>query len=422
MVLLHVLHDLAAREKWTLTVAHLNHQLRGRSSEADQRLVERAAKKFGCRVIAERADIRQFARASKLSVEMAARRLRHDFLARTARQLQIRTVALAHHADDQVELFLLRLLRGSGSEGLAGMKWSSLSPANPQIELVRPLLNQSKSVLAEFANSRKIPFREDASNKSLDILRNRVRHELIPLLRRRYQPGLERTILRVMEIIRAESEVVGRAAADWLEDPGRKKKFDDLAVAVQRRCVQAQLQKLAVPTEFDLVEDLRTAAERPVSISPELRLTRDAAGRVHLAQSSFGLAFSPSSLTIRLEGRAGEAEFGSLQISWAIEQKRTLPAKRPKESECFDADKVGAQVALRHWQPGDQFQPIGMACAVKLQDLFTNGKIPAGRRRQLVIATAANGEIFWVEGLRISERFKLVSATKRRLQWRWKRI
>src|SRR5439155_18233268 len=147
-------------------------------------LVRRAAEKLRLTVLVERAEVRQFARAHKLSLEMAARKLRHDFLARAAAQKSIPTVALAHHADDQLELFFLRLLRGSGGEGLAGMKWRNRSPSNPQIELVRPLLDLPKAPLREFAIQKHIKFREDASNKCLDFRRNRIRHELLPLLRR----------------------------------------------------------------------------------------------------------------------------------------------------------------------------------------------------------------------------------------------
>jgi len=191
MALLHVLHGLAARNRWRLTVAHFNHGLRGRSSDADGRLVARTAKKLGLPFVSERADVRQFASAHKLSIEMAARKVRHDFLARAAARRRISSVALAHHADDQLELFFLRLLRGSGGEGLAGMKWRNPSPSSPKIELIRPLLDQPKSALKSFAAEMKIPFREDATNALLEIQRNRIRHELLPLLREKYQPALD---------------------------------------------------------------------------------------------------------------------------------------------------------------------------------------------------------------------------------------
>jgi tRNA(Ile)-lysidine synthase len=179
MVLLHLLAGLAPDHGWRLAVAHFNHRLRGRSSDADERLVRKAADTLGLPFISDAADVRKYASAHKLSIEMAARQLRHGFLARVARKRGIRTIALAHHADDQVELFFLRLLRGAGGEGLAGMKWKNPSPRHPGIQLVRPLLDCTKSELAAWARRERIPFREDASNASLKFQRNRIRHELL---------------------------------------------------------------------------------------------------------------------------------------------------------------------------------------------------------------------------------------------------
>src|SRR5207302_6394770 len=128
--------------------------------------------------VSDLADVRAYASEQKLSIEMAARTLRHRFLAHAASRLSIHTVALAHHADDQVELFFLRLLRGAGGEGLAGMKWQNPSSQDPHILLTRPLLGQSKSDLLSFAKEHGIHFREDATNAQMDFQRNRIRHEL----------------------------------------------------------------------------------------------------------------------------------------------------------------------------------------------------------------------------------------------------
>jgi tRNA(Ile)-lysidine synthase len=550
MVLLHVLHKLARKHGWRLTVAHFNHRLRGRSSDADERLVRRTAERLGLPVVVEAAGVRELARAQGISLEMAARKLRHDFLARTARRQNSPFVALAHHADDQLELFFLRLLRGSGGDGLAGMKWRNPSPTDAKVQLVRPLLDQTKAVLCEYAAEQRIRFREDASNAQLDFQRNRIRHELLPLLRRKYQPALDRTISRAMEIVGAEAEFVGQAAEEWLRwlgspksegqrpKEGRRAKseevrassrrllreeqqrheglrFDDLPVAVQRRCMQIQLLRLGIEPDYELLEQLRVAAERSVSLglkspgsrartcvgavvdSGSLRLclspsegeriprtnlrfaplnlvgtrstafltsgkygdavervptipkrfrgrvpclageqtargkdeaavlcyaVRDRWGRVRL-QAAAVEEFNSSSAKVSLERRAGEVEFDGARISWRVDFRKGVTQRRAGvRQESFDADKVGSLVRLRHWQPGDRFQPIGMACPVKLQDFLTNQKIPRDRRRQLVVAATAQGEVFWVEGTRISERFKLTRQTIRRLQWRWERL
>jgi tRNA(Ile)-lysidine synthase len=422
MVLLHVLHKLASKNKWRVTIAHLNHQLRGRGSDADERLVTRAARKLDVPIVSARADVKGIARTGKLSLEMAARKARHEFLAQTASRLKISHIALAHHADDQVELFFLRLLRGSGSEGLAGMKWRSPSPANRDIQLVRPLLGESKESLRDFAAAEKIPFREDASNEWLDIQRNRIRRELLPLLRRKYQPALERTVLRVMEILRAESEFTNVAAAAWVGGGSKDSEggFAKLPIAVQRRCVQAQLLGHGVPADFALVERLRTSPGKPFMIVPRVAVVCDPNGQLHF-QNYAVVASKPGRFEIELAGGAGEAVFDGRRIGWAVRGRKSVgrPGREPGK-EWFDADKVGPRIVLRHWQPGDRFQPIGMSQPVKLQDLFVNQKIPRERRHDLIVAVTGGNEVFWVENLRISERFKLTPRTTRQLIWQWK--
>ena len=418
MVLLHVLHSLASSSEWKLSVAHFNHQLRGRSSDQDEKLVRQTAATLSLPITVGRASVKTYAKKSRLSLEMAARKLRHEFLAKVAREGKIPVIALAHHADDQVELFFLRLLRGSGGEGLAGMKWRSPSPMDKSITLIRPLLDQPKLAFEEFAQAAKIKFRADATNASLAIPRNRVRNELLPLLRTHYQPGLTKTVLRLMDIVGAESELAGEQAAQWLA--GSNLPFAALPVAMQRRVIQAKLPELGLPVDFDLVEQLRLSANRAVSVGLNLSVIRDPAGNLKLSEKPT-LEFQANEKELTLTGRAGELSFAGTVIAWKLMPAGKLPPLTPQTGrEIFDAERIGHSVVLRHWHPGDRFQPKGMKSAVKLQDLFTNAKIPRERRRKLLVASAG-GEIFWVEGLRMAEHFKLTSATKQGLIWCWRR-
>ncbi len=420
MVLLYLLHRLAPQFGGRLSVAHFNHQLRGRASDADESFVRKTATALGLPFRAGRGAVKAFARQRGLSVEMAARELRHEFLARTAVRLKCRVVVLAHHADDQVELFFLRVFRGAGGEGLAGMKWHSPSPANRTIELVRPLLVVSKAELSAFAAKHEIRFREDASNAFADILRNRVRLELLPLLRRRFQPALDQNVRRLMTIVSGEAEVVDAGAREWLA--AKRPAFDRLAVGVQRRVLQLQLQHLAVVADFELIEALRLAANQPVSVGAALSLVREQSGRISKVVVAKD-EFRSNRLALRLNAEPQEVEFAGAEIKFNVKIQRGVGSRRAAAgSEFFDAAKVGAKIVLRHWQPGDRFRPIGMNAAVKLQDWFTNQKIPRLRRRELIVATTAGGEIFWVEDQRIGERFKLTAETPRRLIWRWQRF
>ena len=250
MTLLHTLHELSSRHRWHLTVAHFNHRLRGRSSDADEKLVRQTAAALRLPFVAGRANVKEFAQRSKLSIEMAARKLRHDFFARTAMERKIRVVALAHHADDQVELFFLRVLRGAGGEGLAGMKWRAPSPVDSKIMLVRPLLDAAKTELRGFGCERRIRFRDDATNATLDAPRNRVRNELLPLLLRHYQPALAKTVLRLMEIVGGEADLAGEMARQWLVS--HKLGRADLPVGQDvRGTTTSDVQVVRVPASFN---------------------------------------------------------------------------------------------------------------------------------------------------------------------------
>jgi tRNA(Ile)-lysidine synthase len=423
IVLLRLLHELSRNHKWKLTVAHLNHQLRGRSSDADERLVTQTAKAMRLPMAVERADVKQRAKTSGVSLEMAAREARHNFLARTAVRLRIPTVAMAHHADDRVELFFLRLLRGAGTEGLSGMKWRNPSPFAPDgasLDLVRPLLDQAKQSLRNYAIQEKVKFREDASNKSQDILRNRIRHELLPLLRKKYQPALDRVISQLMEIMSAEFELNQKAMLKWIAKAAYQKNFDQLPVAVQRRVMQTQLRRFKIAADFRLIESLRMFPDKPVTVAPRTAVLRDVKGLLQVCGMDITRP-NPDAIKSVLDGAAGIVAFGGKQIRWKIGRQKTFHVPEPRtDKEVFDADKIGSEIVLRHWQPGDRFQPIGMAKSLKLQDFFVNNGIPRTRRHELVVATTAQNEVFWVEGMRISERFKLTRATKRRLVWQCK--
>jgi tRNA(Ile)-lysidine synthase len=417
MVLLHLLHELAATNGWKISVAHFNHQLRGRASDADERLVRQTAAKCELPFYAGRGNVKAVAKERGISIEMAARELRHNFLAETARRSKCSVLATAHHADDQVELFFLRFLRGAGGSGLGGMKWNSVSPVRRNLRLVRPLLAMSKLELLAFARAEKISFREDATNASRDLLRNRVRHELLPLLRKNFQPALNRTVLRLMEVLGKEAEAVSDEAKAWLAKFPHDGDWSELPVAVQRRIICEKLQRLKVTADFELVEALRRQPGVAVTIAPGRALVCGSDGQVAWMRSGsreFNLTRRKLNLT-----KPGTVSFGELQLAWGYvlaENQVVVPAPN---CEFFDAAKVGRTVILRHWQPGDRFQPIGMKATVKLQDWFTNQKVPAARRRELTLATTARGEIFWVEGMRIGDRVKITNDTRQVLQWRW---
>jgi tRNA(Ile)-lysidine synthase len=363
--------------------------------------------------------VRGLAGQEGISLEMAGRQLRHGFLAHTARAHRIPTIALAHHADDQVELFFLRVFRGTGGRGLAGMKWINPSPADPSIFLVRPLLNQTKAAIYDAVKTAKITYSEDATNAQLDMERNRIRNVLIPFLHANFPGPLAETVPRLMELTGAEAEVVTGLAGQWLSSRKRTK-FSRLHVAVQRRAIQLQLIAIGHIPDFHIVERLRHESGKPFALNAHSAVLRDAGGILHERKTA-KTSFNPAQRFVVLTEGKGREQMDGLKLFWKIERLKGANFTPKPNVEYFDADKIGERICLRHWQPGDRFQPIGADTPRKLQDLLTNAKIPRAERHRRIVAVTADGEPFWVEGLRISEPFKLTSSTKHRLNWQWSR-
>ena len=421
MVLLEVLRRVAPEHDWRLAMAHFNHRLRGAESEADAALVREVAANWGLPLFEESWRYEEDFRVGRHGREMAARLARHEFLARAAAVSGCRTVALAHHADDQAELFFLRLFRGAGGEGLGGMPWSNPSPVDAGVRLVRPLLDQTRATLRDYAARHGIVFREDASNADCVHERNRIRHELLPRLARDFEPAITATVGRSMEIVGADADCVRRAAEKWLA-ARRRAAFATLHPAVQRQAVRLQLRALGVEAEFDLIERLRHDADVRMTVRPDLVVWRDATGRIDCG-SPIAPIFDPAETAFELAGDQGELRFSRLLIQWqrSTEDGAQLTPSRIQNCEFFDATKVGQRIVLRHWRVGDRFHPIAMPGPVKLQDLFAAARVPRARRHELVVAVAEGGALFWVEGLRMSEEFKLDKKTVRRLKWQWVR-
>ncbi len=420
VVLLDLFHRVAVRDGLHLVVAHANHQLRGDASDRDEAFVLGLAARLGHPAASDRLDVRAEMARSRTSLEMSARKLRHAFLARTAAEHRASVIALAHHADDQAELFLLRLLRGAGGEGLGGMAWNSPSPADPSRTLVRPLLGLPKADLLAHQKAKRLGSREDCSNDDRDILRNRIRHELLPVLEQDFTPAIRKLLCRAAEVVGTEAGFVKQAAERWSAATARPD-FSTLHPAVQRAVLREQLRKAGHEGGFDLIETLRLG-KAVVTVAAGDRLAHDGRGRIRTGARTAPSEFRDATLTIDLGPGRGTVEFGGGRLEWRI---RTAPGpKRPGAvagREQLDADRVGPVLRLRHWRAGDRFRPLGSPGSAKVQDLFVDRKIPASERRGRVLAEAAGGELCWIEGLPPGEAFKLTPTTERRLDLRWVR-
>lgn len=282
MALLFALHDAGFGK---LVVCHLNHGLRGREAAKDTALVRKTARELGYDFETARVDCKALAKAGRKSVELAAREARRRFFAECAKKHGCRQVFLAHHADDQVETVLFNFLRGTGAAGLGGMRSESRVGG---LKILRPLLEMKRRDILYHVESAGIPYREDASNAELHHTRNRLRHEVIPVLTKAVGEACKDAILRAARILRDENA--------WMDsqvpETGRELMCRDLQtmpLALQRRTVLRWLTRMGVAEagyeETRLVLSLLNDGSGPAKVNlPGRRHARRRAGRIFLEQ------------------------------------------------------------------------------------------------------------------------------------------
>jgi tRNA(Ile)-lysidine synthase len=273
VALLHWLVNLGYKK---LIVCHLNHQLRGRSSLADARFVEKIALKYRAQFELESANVRTLATKQKRSIETAAREARYKFFAETARHRKCRTIFLGHHADDLVETFLINLFRGTGTAGLSGMREVSARRIDDvDLAIVRPLLGVWRREIDSYVSDHRIKFREDASNKNLNPLRNRVRHRIIPYLEKVFGRNIRPAIWRAAAIANEEEAWIDNQLPDSSDIELSVAKLRALPVALQRRAIFKWLRAQNISeVGFDVIEKIRSVLE-PAARVAKVNLAQD---------------------------------------------------------------------------------------------------------------------------------------------------
>jgi tRNA(Ile)-lysidine synthase len=277
VALLHWLINLGYKK---LIVCHLNHQLRGLSSDADARLVENLSERFGVEFELGAANVRVLAKKKKISLETAAREARYSFFANAAKRHRRRTIFLAHHADDLVETFLLNLIRGAGLTGLAAMRdVSTRSIDGVDLTILRPLLSVWRSEIDKYVQEYHLRFREDATNKNLATTRNRIRNRIIPYLEKILGRNIRQNIWRTAMIAAEEEKWIDNELPDSTNVDLSVPKLRALSVALQRRAILKWLRTQNVSeVGFDVIERVRSLADPEAPIA-KVNLPRDSHAR-----------------------------------------------------------------------------------------------------------------------------------------------
>jgi tRNA(Ile)-lysidine synthase len=271
-----LLHWLADSSYKKLICCHLNHQLRGRASDADARFVRKLGNRYNVDLVVGSAKVRALASKQKLSLEAAGRDARYKFFAQVAKRKRVRTIFLAHHADDVVETFLINLFRGAGSSGLSAMREvSNRRIDNVDLTIVRPFLGIWRTQIDDYVRKHRLKFREDASNKDVALLRNRIRRQIIPYLEKTVGRNIRPSIWRTATIAAEEENWIETQLPDEAATELSVVELRKLPTALQRREILKWLRQHKISNVgFEVVENIRTMLD-PDSRIAKVNLPQD---------------------------------------------------------------------------------------------------------------------------------------------------
>lgn len=424
MVLLHLLYACREAFDLSLIVAHVNHGLRPVESEKEAELVQEEAARLGLPFEYGQFNVKEFQKKGGLSPQDAARRVRFHFFDDLLQRHHAQKIALGHHADDQVETVLLRLIRGSGLQGLKGML-----PIRDG-KVIRPLLGVWEEEIQSFAMEKKIPFLSDSSNLKRDYLRNRIRLALIPLMEREYQPNFKEILLRTSNILREEDDYLEKGAEAAYQKVVREERetlsfkfseYQSLHQAIQWRVIKKILGRIydrGVAVEEGEWSDVNEMHRKLHQSSPSFLLELPRGAWVEKRYDAVLLGkgklkpFLPFDVELISPGRTIIREIGKEVVIEETDRDKFKNYRGPLNTALMDYGSLQFPLRMRNFRPGDRFYPLGAKGTQKLKNFFIDHKIPKFERPQVPLLVS--GEmIAWIVGYRIDERVKITEKTRK---------
>lgn len=410
--LIYALVELRKEMDFTIVLAHLNH-LHRKEADFDESLVEDTAKKFGLDFRKKAASMDDYAKKYGLSSEDAGRRLRYEFFRGIQKDYPKSKIAVAHNLDDQAETVLMRIIRGTGVEGLRAMDYRNN-------DIIRPILDIKKAKILEYLDREKIPYAIDKTNFTADYTRNKLRLEIIPEIEM-INPNFKESLVNLSEIATNEISISDSYIKNIYEDIIIQRKidsisFDKVGFENKDKAIQARLIRRAIG---EIKKEVRDISKD--NIDNFLSLTDLANGKsiikddlLFLKSYKFyrlGLIKEDSQVIedeISID-IGDEISFGDKRIK--ISSVSDFQKKHGKNIEYFDRDKLTFPLSVRFRKNGDKFRPIGLGHSKKLKDFFIDMKVDKEKREKIPLILSEN-DIIWVTSFRSSEDYKVDPSTK----------
>jgi tRNA(Ile)-lysidine synthase len=403
VVMLHVLRDYG----FDCVVAHCNFKLRGAESDGDEKFVRDLAEKLEFKFICETFNTEEYANSAGVSIQMAARDLRYEWFHETAEKLNCDYIAVAHNSDDQIETIITNLIRGTGIRGLTGTK-------TVKAMIFRPLLEVSRKEIEAFATDNSIDFRTDSTNAKTKYSRNKIRHLVFPLMEE-INTAYKNNILRSVNYLK-DTEKILQAYVEQARESCLIYKEGKIIIDI------AALEKF-VSIETVLFELLVSEGVPKSLASDSVALLDSQTGKSCIFRN-YEVLKDRGKIIVKVESTHNNSTSFQVDLANLEELKKfSIHAKivstfekidlvKSKNFAFLDFDKLQYPLELRKWVAGDKFKPFGMQNSKKISDFFSDQKISAFEKDEILLLVS-NNKIAWVVGHRIDDRFKVTAATKK---------
>ncbi len=427
VALLSILYSLRDQWRLNITVAHLNHLLRGAAAKQDALFVADLAERLGLPCIIEEHDVRAYREREGLSLQEAARTVRYQFFLDLRQRIGARKVALGHTASDQAETILMWLIRGTSAAGLAG-----IPPVRDDI-FVRPLISITRAEIESYLNEQRISYIPDSSVSEQHYFRNKIRHQLMPLLQQEYNPNIVQTLNRLGELLQQDNEILDAHVQEGVADSFPAGQGNELILplkliqkypeALQGRIIKAVITRIKNSSQGIYFRHIEAVRQLLSSTGPSKKIQLPAGWSVvreydtliftqkKIQKSSFCYTFDCLPERISIQELQKTIAFKIEEIQYPADNFFTPE----KNIDYLDYDRVKFPLTVRNYQPGDRFYPQGLGGSKKLKDFFIDNKISPRERYNIPLVLFQN-EIAWVGGLRIDDRFRIKPGTRKALK------
>lgn len=389
-----MLAELLHRGGYRFEIAHCNFHLRGDESNRDEQFVRRLAERYGVPCHVAHFDTDAYASEKKISIEMAARELRYERFEQVRLERGLDLIAVAHHRDDAIETFFINLLRGAGLSGLCGMK-------EENGKVVRPLLHISREEIDKFVADENLEYVDDCTNATDLYLRNRIRHQLIPLMRE-LNPSFDTTMEQNLHNLSDANEVFIRTLENIKNEVITKRPdgIDEIAVSDVEQFN---------PKSTILFELLRPYGFNSDTVTEILAGLNGESGRQYISQSHRLVKDRKTLQIIPLNNTDRRPD---IDISEPFKRETLITLKTGKDTILCDAEKLKRPLSLRKWRDGDRFYPFGMKGSRLVSDYFSDLKLSIIEKQQQWLLCDADGDIVWVVGHRADGHFAITDKTE----------